>query len=276
MNESPMGSTPVHSAAAETPTSAVDVVRRTFELYFEHLPWWIMIAVPVYLAATLLQTAIVSPLRAASSAEMLPDVGRMGIRILAVMVLALLAGVATAIPLIQATASSLRGEEYDSRGMLRAIGTHVPRVAWVSVRAVLLVTLGYVFFVVPGIYVGLRLALAPIVTVLEPEHPGPVRASWSLTRRHAAQILGVFFLVGIPVFLIALLQFTVSELSHNSVVEIAAGTLSNLANGLAIVAGTLLYAAYGGAAVRAAAPVAGEAGPHADDDPEAVTRGLFE
>jgi hypothetical protein len=130
-------------------------------------------------------------------------------------------------------------EAYESLGT----GT-VLRLVGVSFLGALLVLVGVIFFIIPGIYIGVRFVVAAQATVLERQSvTDSLRRSWNLVEGNWWRVFGIVLVVAI---LVILLEALVSRLV-GTVVGTALGTgLSTVVVGTVIqpiqsIALTLLY-----------------------------------
>ena len=82
------------------------------------------------------------------------------------------------------------------------------------------VAVGFVLFLVPGIYIAVRLAVAAPVAAAEPTHwPGAIRRSVTLTRRNFWRVLGLLAIQGFIIYLVALI------VGANSVAAVIVGLI---------------------------------------------------
>lgn len=63
----------------------------------------------------------------------------------------------------------------------------IPRVVIVSLACLVMISLGFVLLIIPGVWLSIRLYLAGYVALFEPNR-NPFQRSWQLTRGHAWQI----------------------------------------------------------------------------------------
>ncbi|MGC9220778.1 MAG: hypothetical protein ACP5H2_05415 [Solirubrobacteraceae bacterium] len=74
----------------------------------------------------------------------------------------------------------------------------LPVVAAAQIIAAILIGLGLVFFIVPGLIIGIRLAVvAPSAAVERTNWPGALRRSFELTSRNAWRTLGLLIVTGV-------------------------------------------------------------------------------
>ncbi len=101
----------------------------------------------------------------------------------------------------------------------------------VSIVVIIPVMLGFIFFILPGIYLTLRFIPLPMVTVLEDGDPGETfRRTWALSRDNAGHI-----------FVVALVMFAIYMAVAILAMLMLFGSASLFSAGSAPVAASILY-----------------------------------
>jgi hypothetical protein len=101
-----------------------------------------------------------------------------------------------------------RGEKVEMKTLIEGFSKYL-NVILASLLAFALIAIGFIFFIIPGIIVACRLAFVPYLVMDEDMDPiEAVEGSWRLTRGHAWQVFGLYFLA-IPIFFIGLLLMVV-------------------------------------------------------------------
>ena len=95
-----------------------------------------------------------------------------------------------------------------------------------SLMAMALVWMGFLLFIIPGIWVAVRLSFAEFFLVLEGTDPRTAMVkSFHATRRYFTPILAALALFALPVFILGLfISNAMAAIEANAVVEIAADT----------------------------------------------------
>lgn len=172
--------------------SAVGITRRAFVLFFALLPGWILVALPVQIVAARVDEWIMGgpePFQGTLDPT-LP------LRVLVILLWRTGIWSALALPLIRAAAAAEAGAPPNVWPYILAVNPgRIVRVAWSGLVVMVSLSVGMILLVFPGIYLGLRLSLAPITAAVSDDEDIGLGASWKLARGHLLFILGVVVLV---------------------------------------------------------------------------------
>jgi hypothetical protein len=182
------------------PLSVGEILDATFAIYRRQFPRLFTIAVVSLALPYALNTYIMGRFGVASSTD---ELVRMFAWLLISMVLfAVFQAVATAAT-VHIVSESYLGNELTVADAFRRTGPSVWRLILVWLSVSLLVFLGAVFFLVPGIILALGLAFSTQVLVLERVTPlEAMRRSWALARGSKGKIFLLMITVGVILFVV--------------------------------------------------------------------------
>lgn len=136
----------------------------------------------------------------------------------------------------RASAEFYLGRDLSAGTAYRSAARKYLAVLAVVVLAFILEGIGYIFLIIPGIFLYIRLALGPVTVMLEAT--GPINAmerSWRLTKGNWWRIFGLLALTSVIVFIVdAILSLVSSLLAH------FAGPVGWIVSGLGTSAGLII------------------------------------
>jgi hypothetical protein len=98
----------------------------------------------------------------------------------------------------RAAADAYLGEHVTLGGTLRYALSRLLAILWVTIITLFLTTIGFILLILPGIFVAVRLTLAPAVVVVEDVRgTSAVSRSWKLTAGHFWRVFATLILSGI-------------------------------------------------------------------------------
>lgn len=198
------------------PMSLGEVLDRTFTLYREHFLLFVGIAALPNLLMLLFRFAVLLVTRAGSTSAM-PNlaspsvvggaiIGALG----AIIILLLMVGITQAATVIAVSALLLGREASIGRSYQQAKGSILTVIA-IMIMAGLATGVGFIFLIIPGIYIACRLGVSVPAAVVEQDSPvSGMERSMELTKGFAGQVFLLFLLVVFLTYAVAgLLQFPV-------------------------------------------------------------------
>lgn len=226
------------SEAVRRDDSAIGITRRAFVLFFALLPGWLVLALPLQLVAARVDDWI---LGGAAPFEASVD-PLIFFRLLALLIWRAGVWSVLAVPLVRAAVAAESGAAPSVWPYVLAPDVRrFARVAWSLVVLVAAVCAGILLFVIPGIYLGLRLSLAPIAAAASDDHGTGLGDGWMLARGRLLHILGTFLAATVPVLAISAPFWIVASATGNAIVDMTAKAVASCLGEVTTVALTLIY-----------------------------------
>ncbi len=99
-------------------------------------------------------------------------------------------------------------EEKDIKKILKNTVVRFPYFIATNILTTLIVTLGLIAFIIPGIYLAFKLVFAPISSLVENKGPADaLRESWELSKGNWWYLFALFLILGIIVSILSLIPY---------------------------------------------------------------------
>jgi len=198
------------------PMTLGEVLDRTFTLYREHFGLFVGIAALPNLVMLVFRFGVLLFTRATASGQApnLASPGFLGGVVFgalgSVVLLLVLVGISQAAT-ISAVSDLFLGRETSVRNSYTGAKGHILTVIGIMILSGLATGIGFIFLIIPGIYLACRLAVSVPVSVVENDSPvASMERSMELTRDYAGQMFLLLLLVFVLTYVVAvLLQFPV-------------------------------------------------------------------
>jgi hypothetical protein len=198
------------------PMTLGEVLDRTFTLYREHFGLFVGIAALPNLVMLVFRFGVLLITRTTASGQApnLASPGFLGGVVLgalgSVVLLLVLVGISQAAT-ISAVSDLFLGRETSVRNSYAAAKGHILTVIVIMILSGLATGIGFIFLIIPGIYLACRLAVSVPVSVVENDSPvQSMERSMELTKDYAGQMFLLLLLVFVLTYVVAvLLQFPV-------------------------------------------------------------------